>query len=196
MSEWFRWTAKFFRNQDRREPRDRTWELLEKHLDRDSFYLVSAKDSAPTLETLRSLAEELACTFPEDFLLHATSENGGVYVEVVEEIWPRPKPLEVMPFWRGLYGLFVYGFAPEIPDWLNIRLEAQSFKEGSGLSAVPFLKVIGDADVYCFTESGDIVRWNHELNELRPIEQSFFEVLDFELAELKERKDRMISERS
>lgn len=173
--------------------KDRTWQLLEKHLDSGSFYLVAAHESAPDRSSLVSIASELNCTFPEEYLVHASSEFGGVYVEVIEDLWPRPKELDVGPFWTFLYGLFVYNATSDIPEWMNIQLNGRSFQQSTGHEVVPFLKVIGDADVYCFTNLGSIVRWEHETNELRPASETFFEVLDFELGELRSRKDKMVA---
>ena len=58
---------------------------------------------------------------------------------------------------------------------------------------VPFLEVIGDADPYCFAPDQKIVRWSHEQpNEAEPVEQSFSQVLMFEIQELEERKNEQL----
>ena len=176
---------------------DRTWELLQKHLDSGSFYLVSSQDSAPSGETLLKVAKDLGCSFPEEYLVHATNKYGGVYVEVKEELWPRPKEFDVGPFWSFLYGLFVYSFASEIPEFMDIRRRGEEFQADTSLIAVPFLKIIGDADVYCFDQAGKIARWDHEQNLLEPQTKSFFEILDYELGQLRERKEHInIAERT
>src|SRR5687768_12689631 len=118
---------------------DRTWELMQKHLDSGSFYIVSVQDSAPSESELRAVGEELGCVFPDDFVVHATNQYGGLYVEVNEELWPRLKVGDVGPFWSGLYGLFTFNVAEDIPEFMNLRTSAQEFQADTGFNAVPFL---------------------------------------------------------
>lgn len=173
---------------------DRTWELMQKHLDKESFYIVSSHESVPSESQLTALAAKLGCIFPEEFIAHSTNKFGGLYVEVREELWPRPKPLDVGPFWSFLYGLFTYNISEGIPDFMNLRTNAEEFQTETGHKAIPFLKIIGDADVYCFDPSGIVVRWNHELNELEQDKRTFFEILDQELMDLVDRKDRKLAD--
>jgi len=56
------------------------------------------------------------------------------------------------------------------------------------------MKVVSDANVYCFDQRGMVVRWDHELNEVERLDKSFFEVLEFELGELANRKELKIAE--
>jgi hypothetical protein len=170
---------------------DRTEEILDRHLDQD-FFVAAAGDNAPTREQLEELAAAYRCKLPEDFLVHSTGPLAGLSVEVKEEIWPRATEFEVGPFWSFLYSVFVYGLSPEIPDWMNIELAAAEFAESTGRSLVPCLRVVGDADVYLFDDRGDIVRWNHETDELTRFGGSFFDLLDLEVARLRERKDKKV----
>ncbi|MBY8166575.1 hypothetical protein KW507_07820 [Vibrio fluvialis] len=68
-----------------------------------------------------------------------------------------------------------------------IDIAASEFKE-MGHCAMPILKVIGDADVYCVNESGDIVRWSHEEDIFEPFKGTFFDLLSYELRESEERR--------
>ncbi len=119
---------------------------------------------------------------------------GGLYLEVKEEVWPRAKPLEVGPFWSFLYGLAVYGFAHDIPEWMDMRRQAEAFRGAVGDTNVPFLKIMADPDLYC--KDGRISQWSHETGEFRAVDKSFAELLDFELAELKTRKERKKAQRA
>jgi hypothetical protein len=172
---------------------DRTWALMQKHLDAESFYMLSSHDSAPTPDALLAVFQELGCRAPEEFLEHATNRFGGLYVDVKEELWPRPKEFDVGPFWTFLYGLYTLNISEGIPEIMNLETRAREFQAETGLTAIPFLKIISDADVYCFTENGDIARWSHETNELAPEAKSFFELLDYELGELVDRRDRKLN---
>ena len=168
---------------------------MQKHLESGFYYIVSSQASAPTETELRAVARELGCELPDEFIVHSTNKYGGQYVEVKEELWPRPKELDVRPFWSFLYGLYTFNVAADIPDFMNLQSHAREFQNETEHNVIPFLKVIADADVYCFDERGTIVRWNHELNELDRQDRSFFDVLDFELGELADRKDRKLAER-
>jgi hypothetical protein len=173
---------------------DRTWELLQKRLESGCYYIVSSQDSAPTESDLRAVARDLGCELPEEFIVHSTNKYGGVYVEVKEELWPRPKELDVGPFWSFLYGLYTLNIADGVPDFMNLQKNAREFQNDTEHKVIPFLKIVGDADAYCFDQRGAIVHWDHELNELEKQDKSFFEVLDFELGELAIRKDRKLQQ--
>jgi hypothetical protein len=107
---------------------------------------------------------------------------GGLYVEVKEEVWPRAKPLEVGPFWSFLYGLALYGFAHDIPEWMGHATAGRDVPGAVGDTYVPFLKIMADPDLYCFGKDGRISQWSHETGEFRAVDKSFAELLDFELA--------------
>jgi len=163
--------------------------MLKKHLDQD-FTLTACGKDAPGKKVIKAFEKEFKMCLPEEFKAFSTSPLGGIYIDVKESIWPRPKELEVAPFWSFLYAVIVYGFAKDIPDWMNIRREAEEFNKDVNPDYFPFLKIIGDADVYCFDRTGLIYRWDHELDEFNKIEMGFNELLEFEVSELKERKEQ------
>jgi hypothetical protein len=175
---------------------DLTWQLMQKHLDGESFFMVSSQDSAPSETQLRRAAADLGCVFPDEFVAHASNKYGGLYVEVKEELWPRAKQADVGPFWSFLYGLFTYNIADGIPEFMDLAANAREFQAETQLPAVPFLKIIGDADVYCFAANGQIARYDHELNELEMVDRTFFDLLDYELGELVDRKERKLAQSS
>jgi len=121
-------------------------------------------------------------------------EGRGIYVEVLETIWERPKALDVGPFWSFLYGLHTYTASKESEDWMRLEVAGNEFFAKTGIKAIPILKVIGDADLYCVEESSKISIFRHEENKAEPANMTFWEVLEFELKELKERKERKIRE--
>jgi hypothetical protein len=103
--------------------------------------------------------------------------------------------LDVGPFWSFLHGMFVFGFGKNIPDWMDIRLHTREFRQNTQTTLVPFLKVLGDANVYCFDEKGVVRRWDHESAEAPLIGKAFPEIFAYEVEELKKRKDRKKAER-
>lgn len=169
--------------------KDRTEEILDKYLDGD-FYVAAAGEGAVSKRALADVGRQLGCAFPKDFIAHSTGRLGGVYVEVKANVWPRPRQFEVGPFWTFLYAVFVYGIGPDVPDWMDLRLAAAKFREDTGHALVPCLKLIGDADLYLFTPDGKIVQWSHETDELTPFAGSFFDLLEREVRDLRERKDK------
>ena len=179
--------------------KDRTWDLLEAYLDQDFLILPMApnKSSEQDIQEIESL---IGITFPEAYKLHLIGEKDellegrGICVEVKELIWQRPKILDVAPFWSFLYGFHTYTASKESEDWMRLEVVANDFLENTGIKAAPILKVIGDADLYCVDENGIIVIYRHEENSIESINMTFWEVLEFELKELKQRKERKIKE--
>lgn len=90
---------------------DRTWELLQKHLETGIYDVVSAQSSAPSESELRAVADELGCPLSDEFVVHSTNQYGGLCVEVKEELWPRAEAFEVGPFWSFLYGFYTFNIA-------------------------------------------------------------------------------------
>src|SRR5262245_62170750 len=132
--------------------------ILDRHLDGD-FSMFAAGKNAPSPAVLQEFEKTLGYELPEDFREFSTSPLGGLYVEVKKDIWPRPGVADVGPFWSFLYGMTVYGFGAGIPEWMDMRLRTPAFQRDAGASHAPFLKIVGDADVYCFTAQQSIVRW-------------------------------------
>jgi len=163
--------------------------------DKSSFHVVACQGNEPTERDVADFERAIGFTLPEDFRAFTTSPLGGLYIEVRENLWPAAEPFAVGPFWSFLRGLQVFGIANGIPDWLDIRVQFKKFVDDGHPSVVPFLKIEGDADWYCFDRSGAIVRWNHEQDSFEPVELGFSELLLHELRELEERKDRKLRDK-
>ncbi len=178
---------------------DRTWELFDLYLDGDFKVWPMAPDKSSE-QSLHDLERKFGINFPVEYKAHILGEGDdvlgcrGVYVEVLEGIWPRPKPLEVAPFWSFLYGLHTYSASKESEDWMRLEVVGEEFMSGTGLTAIPILKIIGDADVYCIDENSKIGVYRHEENVIEEVHMTFWEVLEQELKALRERKDRKIKE--
>lgn len=121
-----------------------------------------ARGTNPPQMTLARSRWLAAFRCPRAFREYTMSALGGTYIGVNEQVWPRPKALDVGPFWSFLYAIKVFGIAEGIPDWLDLRVQYQEFKEEGYGHLVPFLQVQGDADWYCFNSRGQIVQWQHE----------------------------------
>ncbi|MDQ8205827.1 hypothetical protein [Pelagicoccus sp. SDUM812003] len=168
-------------------PKDKTQDIINLIWNRDEYYLVAAGKDAPTKNEVKRVADKFGVKLPKDFMVHATGYWGSPYLEVREEFWPRHKAGDVGPFWSFLYGVYVYAFSEEAPEWMQAEIAAKEFKE-MGHTVLPLLKVIGDADVYCYDQKGRIVRWSHEEDIFEPYEGGFFDLLEYEFKELDERR--------
>lgn len=170
--------------------KDRTKELLDL-IWCDDYYIVAAKESAPSEKELKIFSKEHGVKFPKEYLAHSSNYFGGFYLEIKEHIWPRAKLFDVAPFWTFLYGFITYSFNKEAPEWMSIEIATLKFKE-MGHNVIPVLKVLGDADVYCINESSQIVKWSHEDNIFEPFHGNFFDLLEYELKELENRRKMKI----
>jgi hypothetical protein len=78
---------------------------------------------------------------------------------------------------------------------MRLEIVGKQFFEENGIKAVPILKIIGDANMYCVNRTGKIVQYDYEQNIVEEIDMDFWELFEKELKELKERKERKIKER-
>ena len=159
--------------------------------DKKTFHVVACQGSEPSEADVAAFEADVGFRLPDEFREFTMSGLGGLFMEVREEFWPRPKVFDVGPFWTFLYALKVFGIAKGIPDWLDIRVQFREFKaEGFG-DLIPFLQRVGDADKYCFDSAGRIIRWSHEESEERKAEDiTFGALLMREIRELEDRQQR------
>jgi hypothetical protein len=159
--------------------------------DTRTFSVVTCQGNEPHEADIAVFEEDVGFRLPDEFREFTMSPLGGLYMEVREELWPRPKLYNVGPLWSFLYAITVFGIAEGIPEWLDIREQYKEFKAEGSADLVPFLQLVGDADKYCFDSAGRIIRWSHEESESREEDPvTFSELLLREIHELEERKDR------
>jgi hypothetical protein len=170
-------------------PPDRTVEILNRHLTRD-FKVFPMAAAQLTANQVDDVSRSMGIPIPPELKAHLTGQFPGIFIEVKEEIWPRPKEFDVGPFWTFLYGLHSFTAAAGSEDWMRMDVAAAELRERTGLVAAPVLKVVGDADVYCVCTDGTFARLDHELGELKPVEGTFFDLLDLELGELRARAEK------
>lgn len=168
--------------------------LLEKHLESGEYNVCACGENAPPIKEIKKFEEEIGYKLPVDFKEFSISSLGGIYVEVKEEIWPRAKAYDVGPFWSFLYGVMVFGFASDVPEWMDIRKIVNEFRNETESDFTPFMKIIGNADVYCFGKDSKIYQWSHETNEFEVVDKTFIDLLDYELGELRNRKEKKIEQ--
>jgi hypothetical protein len=143
---------------------------------------------------LMAYEDSIGFKLPDDFKDFLMSPIGGIVVEVKEDIWPAPVEGSVGEFWTFIRGLKVYTIHPEAPEYLQIGVEAQHFKEETGLDYYPFMQLYHNADLYVFDSHQTIYQWDHETNEVEKVDMKFTALLEMELQELNERKEKYIKE--
>ena len=174
------------------EVKDKTKEIIDSIWCSD-YYIVAARESAPSIKEVKAFAAKYSVTLPKEYISHVTGFYGSPYFEVKEEFWPRHKEFDVGPFWSFLYGLFVYAYSDDAPDWMNIKVATEEF-QAMGHNVLPILKIIGDADVYCLNSKGEIQRYSHEEDTFEAFGGDFFDLLRYEFSELNERRKRKKAE--
>ncbi len=168
---------------------DLTEEILGRHLDRDFRVFPMAENNA-LADDVVALADRFGVNFPREFYGHVCGRFPGIFVEVIEEVWPRPKVFDVGPFWSFLYGLHTFTPCSDSEDWMRLDYVTYRFQESTGHKAAPILQIVGDADLFCVTSEGAIARYRHETNELEQETLGFWGIFEREVRELKDRKDR------
>jgi hypothetical protein len=163
--------------------------------DRTSFNVFAAGPDAPGDGEVEDFERHVGFRLPEEFRDFTMSQLGGLYIEAKEELWPRAKLYDVGPFWSFCYGVAVFGLSEQAPEWLDLRAAYDALTAGGAVDLVPILRVMGDADRWCYTRDGTIVRWHHDdPDALPPFDGTFSDLLLRELHELEGRLARRRAE--
>lgn len=162
-------------------------------IDTSSYQYWCSQSKSPTAAQAQAFFENMGFCLPADFCEFTTSRLDGLHIEVREDVWPRRKGGK---HWWFLYGISVFGLGSDIPDWLDLRHQYELFKSNaaSDQDLLPFMRVVSDADRYCFTREGEVVHWNHETRTAKVVDEVFSVCLLRELLELEQRKARVVSE--
>ncbi|QOV92000.1 SMI1/KNR4 family protein [Humisphaera borealis] len=147
------------------------------------------QETAPAMTDVDRVQADTGFTLPDEFRQFTTSRLAGMHIVVREEVWPRRQG---GAFWWFLYGISVFGIGRGVPDWLDMQAQYQRFQDEDRTDLMPFMRVVGDPDRYCFTRVGEIVRWSNNRIDPMPIKSTFSELMMRELMALEERKDRVL----
>jgi hypothetical protein len=162
--------------------------------DQSIFNVVACQGNEPSEDDIAAFERECGIALPAEFRQFTMSPLGGLYMEVVEELWPRAEVYAVGPFWSFQYGIKVFGIATDIPDWLDLLVQFREMRDAGFPKLVPFLQLVCDANRYCFNAAGQIVYWDHEEPEkLSVVPSSFSDLLMTEIRDLEDRARRKIA---
>jgi hypothetical protein len=161
--------------------------------DKSSFAVYSCQGNEPSEGDILAFETEIGFRLPGEFREFTMSALGGLYMEVRENLWPRPKAYDVGPFWSFLYGLKIFGIASNIPPWLDLRHQYRELRSEGYPGLVPFLQWVGDANRYCFRSDGGIVEWDHEEPDRRDtLDTDFASLVMHEIHKLEDSKERKL----
>jgi hypothetical protein len=181
--------SRLFGSNNPKPPQDETQAILGRHLDGD-FIVFPMAELKQTKTSVDAIGRKHGVKYPSEYSAHICGRFPGIYVEVKEEYWARPKLYDVGPFWTFLYALHTYTPAKESEPWMQLDNAAELFQKETGHCAAPVLKVVGNADVYCVDKDGQLVQFIHETNELEAVQLTFWQLFEREVTELRTRKDR------
>src|SRR4051812_31764771 len=168
---------------------DRPEAILSKHLDAD-FKAFPMAESRQSPDRVHAIAARYGVQYPSEYIAHVCGRFPGIYVEVIESVWPRNKEFDIGPFWSFLYALHTFTPDPQSEPWMRLEDAAEDMNRDVQLQIAPVLRIVGDADLYCVDAAGKLVKFNHETSEPEPVDLSFWELLDREVAALRKRKDK------
>jgi len=167
--------------------------LLRCVVDKKTFRTIAAQSGRPDEPDIAAFEQVIGFSLPEDYRRYARSGFGCLFVEVNESVWPRPKEGAIVPAWHIQFALYVYGLSSGVPDFMDIRKQFAGFSKG-GSRLVPFLRVEGSLNQYCFSPEGRIVRWDADTREAKPEGVTFTALLLREIVALQERAQRIQKE--
>ena len=75
--------------------------------DKRTYQVVACLGNEPNEADVAAFEAEVGFRLPDEFREFTMSGLGGLYMEVREQFWPRPKLYDVGPFWSFLFGLKV-----------------------------------------------------------------------------------------
>ncbi|MDR2105041.1 MAG: hypothetical protein LBP51_04720 [Deferribacteraceae bacterium] len=111
---------------------DKTMEILAKHLDKD-FRVSPMAPNRTTIDDIVEVERVLSVKFPEEYAAHLIGEGAellgerGLFIEVKQEVWPRPKQYDVGAFWSFLYAIHTYTASKESDDWMRLEYAGEEF---------------------------------------------------------------------
>ena len=172
--------------------KDRTMEFIKEFDEDDDFMVYPMAPEICTEEDVKDVEAALGIKFPDEYKAHILGEvAGGIQVEAEENVGFRKRGGGAA--WMFFSGIHTFSPSKESEEWERLEIVGKEFMEKTGLKAVPVLKVLCDADVYCVDENGKLVKFSHEEYTLTEINMNFWELLDMELKALKDRKEKIKS---
>jgi hypothetical protein len=167
--------------------------LLRCVVDKKTFNFIAAQSGRPSEPVVAAFEQTIGFRLPQDYRTFAMSGFGCLFVEVNESVWPRPNEGAIVPAWHLKCALYVYGLSADVPDFMDIRKQFAGFSKG-GRRIVPFLRLEGSLDHYCFSPEGGIVLWRSDTRDTQAVDLTFTALLLKEITTLQERAQKIQNE--
>ena len=159
-------------------------------VDKKTFNFIAAQSGRPTEQDIASFEQTIGFPFPKDFRAFVKTGFSCLFLEVNESVWPRPKLGDIVPAWHMMYAIYVYGLSTDVPDYMDIRKQFGAFSK-DGRRLVPFMRLEGYRDQYCFTPDGGIIEWRADTREAKPVALTFTALLIKEIETILDRAKKI-----
>ncbi len=146
---------------------------------------IAITDAPPADADIRRVARELGLpVVPPEWIVWLKHVD-ALWIDARETWWPNT--VGGGPAFIFLRGLQTFGVGTGLPPMLDWATATAEFREHSGTNLVPCLRVTHDADYWCFTSSGSLMRWSHDRADAAWAPSCFLDLVEHELAQLRER---------
>lgn len=156
------------------------------------YRVMAGGRNAVTEERLAEFEQALDFRFPEPFRQFTLSPLGGLYIEVREELWPRPQAGDE-PGWRDQFGLKVFGLCAPIPEWLDLREEVLRLPEQEA-DLIPIMALVGCESRFCYDLDGALLQWSPD-GARSLVGLDFAELVMRELGALEARRGMLVGKK-
>jgi hypothetical protein len=151
----------------------------------------------PSAEKIEALQARLKARLPPEYVAFL-SAYGWVVFEAKEAEWARPNVGDVGPAWSFEYGVSFLGIGADVPEMVDIETVSALFAEENADDdpeaprLLPFCKIPGSRDYYCFDEAGDLFLVYPVDPRPSPIPLGFVQFFEQQIAELAERTKKKL----
>jgi hypothetical protein len=161
-------------------------------LDGDYRFL-SSLVSPPPEPAIAAAEAALGLRFAADYRA-LLARFGSIYVEVVESVWPRLKPIDDRPAWQMSYGRMVHGVGAGLHEDLDVVVQTRKFGRWTGLAFVPVVRTVaGGGVVHGFDAHGRFATWDRHTG-VQAAQRELFDTILAEVAALVVNRERLRGE--
>lgn len=146
----------------------------------DDFNVLTSRHKPATPEQIHAFEHAVNLRLSDDVKEFLTG-LGQLIVEVKEDVWARPKEMEVLPMWKFGYGFYVFGLSqePGVPEWMTFDYYFD--EEETPVKGQQFFQRSGNSYRAYILDGKITIEYDHYGEDTEPFEGNLF---DFLLAEI------------